>query len=590
MSEGQIGTHYQILGREEIFDGAPFMGTYVDQGGKVSIKEGEGEFYLYYHEEKGQWIVGVDPNTGEGWLYAEDNAPNPTLVNAVWNYWDCQTNSWKNDGEVKIVQTKAPPPPPPLPSTGGPVAGPLPREESETKQRRETTAPYMQSSAPLGSGLRDIDWSAVKLVPFQKLFYQEHPSVKKATEEEVNMFRLKHEIKFQGKNIPRPIRTFEESCFPPYLITELKNAGFTCPTPIQAQGWPMALSGRDVIGIADTGSGKTLSYLMPAIVHVNSQPLLAPGEGPIALVLAPTRELSMQIETECQRFGKSSRLRFACVYGGVPKPPQASQLRRGAEIVIATPGRLIDFLQSRVTNLQRVTYLVLDEADRMLDMGFEKFVRKICSQIRPDRQTLCFSATWPKSVEMLAKSYMEDPLRVTIGSMKKHANKDVKQKVLVMENSDKHLYLIKVLEKLMDGQRILVFCQTKRNCDAVTRSLREEGWPARCIHGDKLQSEREWVLEEFRSGKSPIMVATNIAARGLDIKGIKAVINYDFPNDIETYIHRIGRTGRAGSQGTAVTFFTPGDAMKATELVEVLEEAKQKVPEQLRAYAQAALR
>jgi len=585
MNESAVGTHYKILGREDVFEGAPFMGTYVDQGGKVSVKEG-GEFYLYFCEEKAQWIVGVDPNSGEGWLYAEDSAPSPTLVKAVWNYWDCQTNTWKNDGEVKIVKIKGPPPPPPLP------IGPQTRDEADTKKRRvvgssSSSNPYMQNTYGLGDGLSQIDWSGVKLVPFQKLFYQEHPMVTKMPSKQVDEFRQKNQISISGTNIPKPIRTFGESSFPPYLVNELKKAGFAKPTSIQAQGWPMALSGRDVIGIADTGSGKTLSYLMPAIVHVNAQPLLSVGEGPIALILAPTRELSQQIEAECVRFGRSSRLRFGCVYGGVPKPPQASALRKGCEIVIATPGRLIDFLQSRVTNLQRVTYLVLDEADRMLDLGFERFVRKICTQIRPDRQTLCFSATWPKSVENLAKTYMENPLRVHIGSSKMHANKDVKQKVLVMEDGDKHTYLIKVLEKLMDGSKILVFCQTKRNCDHVTRSLRNDGWPARCIHGDKLQSEREWVLEEFRSGKSPIMVATNIAARGLDIKGIKAVINYDFPNDIETYIHRIGRTGRAGSQGTAVTFFTPNDAMRAKDLVEVLEEAGQKVPEQLKAYARA---
>mmetsp|Transcript_14898 Transcript_14898/g.36453 ORF Transcript_14898/g.36453 Transcript_14898/m.36453 type:complete len:589 (+) Transcript_14898:82-1848(+) len=587
MSEGAIGTHYKIVGRQEVFDGAPFMGTYVDQGGKVSTMQGGG-FYLYYCEEKAQWIVGIDPNSGEGWLYAEDTAPKPTLVKATWKYWDCQTESWKSDGEVQIIQTKAPPPPPPLPDAPpiGPQLPPSVRDDVDTKQRRAN--PYMQNTTALGAGLTEIDWSKVKLVPFQKLFYQEHAAVKRATDAEIREFREKHQIRVNGTNVPKPIRTFTESSFPPYLIKELKNAGFKAPTAIQSQGWPMALSGRDVIGIADTGSGKTLSYLMPAIVHVNAQPLLSHGEGPIALILAPTRELSQQIEAECQRFGKSSRLRFACVYGGVPKAPQASVLRKGAEIIIATPGRLIDFLQSRVTNLQRVTYLVLDEADRMLDLGFERFIKKICSQIRPDRQTLCFSATWPPNVELLAKNYTDKPLRVNIGSMKQHANKDVKQKVLVMEDSDKHIYLTKVLEKLMDGSKILIFCQTKRNCDSVTRSLRNNGWPARCIHGDKQQSEREWVLEEFRSGKSPIMVATNIAARGLDIKGIKAVINYDFPNDIETYIHRIGRTGRAGSQGTAVTFFTPEDAMRAKELVEVLEEAEQKVPDQLRAYAAAA--
>ncbi|GAB5354162.1 hypothetical protein AAMO2058_000096000 [Amorphochlora amoebiformis] len=585
--EGKIGTHYEIKGRPDIFEGAPFIGTYVDQGGQISVKDGNGEFYLYFSAEKSQWIVGLDPNSGEGWLYAEDTAPNPTMVKAVWNYWDCQTNSWKNDGEVKIIQTKGPPPPPPLP--GGPAIGPsLPSriEDSDNKRRRQN--PYVQDTSRLGAGLTDIDWSAVKLVAFQKLFYQEHPMVSKMTDEEVAEFRKARQITVEGKKIPKPIRTFSESSFPPYIIEQLTKAGFKSPTGIQAQGWPMALTGRDVIGLADTGSGKTLAYLMPAIVHVNAQPLLGRGEGPIALVLAPTRELCIQIQKECEKFGKSSRLRFACVYGGVPKPPQASMLRKGAEIVIATPGRLIDFLQSRVTNLQRVTYLVLDEADRMLDLGFERFIRKICSQIRPDRQTLCFSATWPPGVNKLAGGYMENPLRVVIGSNTIHANKDVAQKVLVLEESDKHMYLIKVLEKVMDGSKILIFCKTKRTCDQVTRQLRTDGWPARCMHGDKTQSEREWVMDEFRNGKSPIMVATNIAARGLDIKGIKAVINYDFPKDIETYIHRIGRTGRAGCKGTAVSFFTPNDAMRAKDLLTVLEEAGQKVPAQLRAYARVA--
>merc|ERR1712225_159282 len=191
-----------------------------------------------------------------------------------------------------------------------------------------------------------------------------------------------------------------------YVMSEVKAQGFPAPTAIQSQGWPMALSGRDVVGIAETGSGKTLTYCLPAIAHINAQPLLSPGDGPIVLVLAPTRELAVQIQEECTKFGASSRIRNTCVYGGVPKGGQARDLRRGCEIVIATPGRLIDMLESGKTNLRRVTYLVLDEADRMLDMGFEPQIRKIVSQIRPDKQTSMYTATWPKEVESIAKDFL----------------------------------------------------------------------------------------------------------------------------------------------------------------------------------------
>jgi len=253
----------------------------------------------------------------------------------------------------------------------------------------------------------------------------------------------------------------------------------------------------------------------------------------------------------------------------------------GAEIVIATPGRLIDFLESGTTNLRRVTYLVLDEADRMLDMGFEPQIRKIVSQIRPDRQTLLWSATWPREVQNLARDFLCDPIQVNIGSLKLQANPNVTQEVVVVDEFDKKNRLYDYLEKLMDGSRILIFTGTKRTADALTTSLRKDGWPARAIHGDKSQSERDWVLDEFKSGKSPMMIATDVAARGLDVKDIKTVINYDFPGAIEDYVHRIGRTGRAGAKGFAITFFTSKDAKKAKELVSLLQQNKQTIPKEL---------
>ncbi|CAI0392224.1 unnamed protein product [Linum tenue] len=219
------------------------------------------------------------------------------------------------------------------------------------------------------------------LTPFEKNFYVESPTVAAMSDREVEEYRLRREITVEGRDVPKPVLSFDDVGFPEYVMQEVSKAGFTEPTPIQSQGWPMALKGRDLIGIAETGSGKTLAYLLPAIVHVNAQPILAPGDGPIVLVLAPTRELAVQIQQEATKFGASSRIKNTCIYGGVPKGPQVRDLQKGVEIVIATPGRLIDMLESHHTNLRRVTYLVLDEADRMLDMGFEPQMRKIINQV-----------------------------------------------------------------------------------------------------------------------------------------------------------------------------------------------------------------
>ncbi|ESW07550.1 hypothetical protein PHAVU_010G139400 [Phaseolus vulgaris] len=423
---------------------------------------------------------------------------------------------------------------------------------------------------------------------FEKNFYIESPAVRAMTDAEVNEYRQQREITVEGRDIPKPVKTFQDAGFPEYVLQEITKAGFTEPTPIQSQGWPMALKGRDLIGIAETGSGKTLAYLLPAIVHVNAQPILDPGDGPIVLVLAPTRELAVQIQQEATKFGASSRIKSTCIYGGVPKGPQVRDLQKGVEIVIATPGRLIDMLESNHTNLQRVTYLVLDEADRMLDMGFDPQLRKIVSQIRPDRQTLYWSATWPKEVEQLARKFLYNPYKVIIGSEDLKANHAIRQYVDIVSEKQKYDKLVKLLEDIMDGSRILIFMDTKKGCDQITRQLRMDGWPALSIHGDKSQAERDWVLSEFKSGKSPIMTATDVAARGLDVKDVKYVINYDFPGSLEDYVHRIGRTGRAGAKGTAYTFFTAANARFAKELIAILEEAGQKVSPELAAMGRGA--
>lgn len=336
----------------------------------------------------------------------------------------------------------------------------------------------------LGANLQKQDWDLSSMPKFEKSFYQEHPNVASRGPAEVEKFRQEHAMTIAGSDIPKPVETFDEAGFPRYVMDEVKAQGFPAPTAIQSQGWPMALSGRDVVGIAETGSGKTLTYCLPAIVHINAQPLLAPGDGPIVLVLAPTRELAVQIQQEITKFGKSSRIRNTCVYGGVPKGPQIRDLSRGVEVCIATPGRLIDMLESGKTNLRRVTYLVLDEADRMLDMGFEPQIRKIIGQIRPDRQTLMWSATWPKEVRAMASDFLTDFIQVNIGSMELAANHRITQIVEVVSESEKRDKMIKHLEKVMEGKdntnKILIFTGTKRVADEITRFLRQDGWPALC--------------------------------------------------------------------------------------------------------------
>jgi ATP-dependent RNA helicase DDX5/DBP2 len=421
------------------------------------------------------------------------------------------------------------------------------------------------------------------LIKFEKNFYQEHPAVTAMSESEAERIRSSKNITVvAGHNIPKPVRNFEEASFPDYVLEEISRVGFREPTPIQVQGWPIALSGRDMVGIAETGSGKTLAFLLPSIVHINAQPYLSKGDGPIVLVMSPTRELAVQIQEESSRFGKSSKIKNTCCYGGVPRRQQQQDLRDGVEIVIATPGRMIDFLDSGDTNLKRVTYLVLDEADRMLDMGFEPQMRKICSQCRPDRQTLMWSATWPREVQRLARDICkEDPVHINVGSLDIRTAHTIRQYVEVVNEGDKRQRLRRLLEKVMDGSKILIFAATKTGGDQLTREMRTDGWPALCMHGDKKQEERDWVLKEFKEGKSPILIATDVASRGLDVKDIKYVINYDFPNNIEDYVHRVGRTGRAGATGSSYTFFTQDKFKHARDLVNVLKEASQPVPEEL---------
>ncbi|PPS16882.1 hypothetical protein GOBAR_AA03690 [Gossypium barbadense] len=364
----------------------------------------------------------------------------------------------------------------------------------------------------------------------------------------------------------------------------IHSAGFSSPTPIQAQTWPIALQSRDIVAIAKTGSGKTLGYLIPAFMLLR-QRRNNPLNGPTVLVLAPTRELATQIQEEAIKFGRSSRVSCTCLYGGAPKANQLKELDRGADIVVATPGRLNDILEMKKIEFGQVSLLVLDEADRMLDMGFEPQIRKIVNEIPPRRQTLMYTATWPKEVRKIAGDLLVNPVQVNIGSVDElAANKSITQYVEVVPQMEKERRLEQILQAQERGSKVIIFCSTKRLCDQLARSL-GRNFGAVAFHGDKSQNERDWVLSQFRTGKSPILVATDVAARGLDIKDIRVVINFDFPTGIEDYVHRIGRTGRAGATGVSFTFFSEQDWKYAPDLIQVLERANQHVPPEVREIA-----
>ncbi|XP_066163175.1 dEAD-box ATP-dependent RNA helicase 14 isoform X1 [Oryza sativa Japonica Group] len=419
--------------------------------------------------------------------------------------------------------------------------------------------------------------SAAGVYPAQNVFSEAASGDRTSPE----AYRAKHEITIVGNEAPAPFMTFQSTGFPPEILREVQQAGFSAPTPIQAQSWPIALRNRDIVAVAKTGSGKTLGYLIPGFILLkrlqhNSR------DGPTVLVLSPTRELATQIQDEAKKFGRSSRISSVCLYGGAPKGPQLRDLERGADIVVATPGRLNDILEMRRVSLHQVSYLVLDEADRMLDMGFEPQIRKIVKQVQPKRQTLMFTATWPKEVRKIASDLLSNPVQVNIGNTDQLvANKSITQYVDVITPPEKSRRLDQILRSQEPGSKIIIFCSTKRMCDQLARNLARQ-YGASAIHGDKSQAERDSVLSEFRSGRCPILVATDVAARGLDIKDIRVVVNYDFPTGVEDYVHRIGRTGRAGATGVAYTFFCDQDSKYASDLVKILEGANQSVSQQLR--------
>lgn len=432
-----------------------------------------------------------------------------------------------------------------------------------------------------------VNHDKIHYEPFRRNFYSEPIDMQDWTEEDVERLRVEFEnIKVRGVDVPKPVQTWAQCGLGVQVLDVIQSLGYTAPTSIQAQAIPSVMSGRDVIGVAKTGSGKTISFLLPMFRHIKDQRPLDALDGPIGLVLSPTRELATQIHKECKPFLKALGLRAVCAYGGAPIKDQIAELKRGAEIVVCTPGRMIDLLAAnsgRVTNLKRVTYLVLDEADRMFDMGFEPQVMKILTNIRPDRQTVLFSATFPRQMEALARKTLSKAIEIVVGGRSVVAP-EITQLVEVRAENTKFVRLLELLGKLYEDEaheddRVLIFVDRQESADGLLRDLMKKGYPCMSIHGGKDQIDRDSTISDFKNGIVPILIATSVAARGLDVKQLKLVVNYDAPNHLEDYVHRAGRTGRAGQTGTAVTFLTEEQDRYAVDIAKALKQSGQPIPE-----------
>ncbi|TRZ24750.1 hypothetical protein HGM15179_002452 [Zosterops borbonicus] len=432
------------------------------------------------------------------------------------------------------------------------------------------------------------------LPPIEKNFYKESPRTASMSQEEVELWRKENnnitcdDLKEGEKRcIPNPVCKFEDAFdHYPDIMANIRKVGFQKPTPIQSQAWPIILQGIDLIGIAQTGTGKTLAYLMPGFIHLTSQPISKDERGgPGMLVLAPTRELALQVEAECSKYAYKE-IKSICVYGGGDRKGQIDMVTKGVDIVIATPGRLNDLQMNNFINLKSITYLVLDEADRMLDMGFEPQIMKILIDVRPDRQTVMTSATWPDGVRRLAKSYLKNPMIVYVGTLDLAAVNTVQQKVIVIPEAEKRAYMHSFIKSMKPKDKVIIFVGKKLTADDLASDFGIQGIPVQSLHGNREQCDREQALDDFKKGKVRILVATDLASRGLDVHDVTHVFNFDFPRNIEEYVHRVGRTGRAGRTGEAVTLVTGNDWRFASELIDILERANQVVPDELIAMAE----
>ncbi|KAH9909191.1 Pre-mRNA-splicing ATP-dependent RNA helicase PRP28 [Xylariomycetidae sp. FL2044] len=435
-------------------------------------------------------------------------------------------------------------------------------------------------------------------------------------ERDWRIFKEDFGIATKGGLLPNPMRNWQESGLPKRLLDIVAQVGYDEPSPVQRAAIPIALQARDLIGVAVTGSGKTAAFLLPLLVYISELPPLsgaAKNDGPYSLIIAPTRELVQQIETEARKFATPLGFTVVSIVGGHSLEEQAFALRNGAEIIVATPGRLVDCIERRLLVLSQCCYIIMDEADRMIDMGFEEPVNKILDALpvtneKPDtqaaedaqlmsrhlggkdryRQTMMYTATMPSAVEKIAKKYLRRPAIVTIGNTGEAVD-TVEQRVEFIPGEDRRKKRLKdILSSNEWAPPIIVFVNIKRNCDAVAREIKHMGFSAVTLHGSKTQEQREQALASVRNGSTDVLVATDLAGRGIDVPDVSLVVNFNMATSIESYTHRIGRTGRAGKSGVAITFLGNEDADVMYDLRQMLSKSSiSKVPEELRRHEAA---
>ncbi|XP_047308496.1 DEAD-box ATP-dependent RNA helicase 52B-like [Impatiens glandulifera] len=406
-------------------------------------------------------------------------------------------------------------------------------------------------------------------------------------------------VETSGADVPPPVNSFDEIDLEESIYENIRRCKYVKPTPIQRNSIPIVMAGRDLMACAQTGSGKTAAFCLPIISGIlKSRSSSSPRRGevafPLALILTPTRELACQIQVEAMKFCSHTGVKVAIAYGGAPIFKQLHNLQKGVDILVATPGRLVDMIDRERVSLAMIKYLALDEADRMLDMGFEQQIRRIIQESEMpqpgSRQTLLFSATFPTEIQKLASDFLSNYIFLSVGKVGSSAEL-IDQRVELVQDEEKRQCLLGLLK----GQDVygnynkcaltLIFVETKKGADALESWLTRKGFPASSIHGDKIQMERERALKSFRNGVTPVLVATDVAARGLDVPNVAHVINFDLPKSIDDYVHRIGRTGRAGKSGIATAFFSKKNIGLAPALAELIKESKQEVPQWLTNYA-----
>ena len=461
--------------------------------------------------------------------------------------------------------------------------------EAQDTSLAETDALYFSNVPKTDEdvSLKKLD---AKLSSSASLIHWKQKLTSEMTQRDWRIFREDYQIFISGgRDVPNPFRSWSESGLPRGLLDAIHRVGYTKPSPIQMQAIPIAMIPRDLVGISSTGSGKTAAFVLPMVYYIQQRPAITTttaADGPYALIMAPSRELALQIEQEALKFSNFCSIRVCSIVGGRSAQLQTMTLSQGIELIVATPGRLADSLDAKQTVLNQCFYVVLDEADKMLDLGMEPFISQILDSIPPsgglqERVTQMFSATMPASVERLSRKYLNNPITVTVGDFSGGAIKtEISQRLeFVQTESEKRKKLYQVIQETESP--IIVFVNSKRSADQVGNQLDNAGYRTMVLHSGKVQQKREDAIAQFKSGSAEVLVATDVAGRGIDVPDVQHVINFDMPRTIEDYTHRIGRTGRAGKTGLATSFILPYDDDILPELKKFFQAAKQFIPEEL---------